>query len=487
MTDDLSELLRTLTVAQLKSVAEKHGIDITSCRGKKNYVSTIAEAGLSMEQVQDAVGAAASGKEKAAREMDEIGKDLKGIAEKASGSKDVPEGENMNIERSIDQALLLRPLFFEVDSATEHAWNQMILGDFAEALTLNRNSRSQVIERLSTFHLYSTALSIRASETLLRQMTGLETRVTAEIKTALAEAKMAFMNGPPKRRETTLEELEDLTMKALEAVLGKSVEAEKELREMLQDYASFGAHVKGSQELLEIAVQAKSSSDIEQYTKLIEQARAQASRAKDVRMKEMDGTFEQVKTAIDVAKEAGADTSEGEAQFKDAKKAFKNSEFVRAMELLASVEQAVDTAHLARVRQDTEVEAKEIAQITSSLQEAEPDLEEAAMYGMDVREGLLFVRNTKTALQHRDVVSAAKFSRKVRKLTKSMEKDLEKLREQHASGDESEGGAERSPPEQKKAQKPAETSAREGHESNPGGPSPAQPKKEKKWRGFLKK
>jgi hypothetical protein len=283
MTDDLPESLRALTVTQLKSVAEAYGIDITSCRSKKSYITKVAEADLSDEQLREALAAVASEKERAAREMDEIGLDLKGIAEKPSGSKDVPENENINIERSIDQALLLRPLFFEVDTATEQAWNRMILGDFAEALTLNRNSRSQVIERLSTFHLYSTALSIRASETLLRQMTGLEVKASAEIKTALAEAKMAFMNGPPKRRETTLEELEDLTVKGLEVVLNKSLETEKELRQMIEEYASFGAHVKGSSELLEIAVQAKSSSDIEQYTKLIEQARAQAQRAKETR------------------------------------------------------------------------------------------------------------------------------------------------------------------------------------------------------------
>ncbi|HIH00843.1 TPA: hypothetical protein HA259_01955 [Thermoplasmata archaeon] len=477
MTDDLSRMLKALTVAELKSVAEKTGIDVSSCRNKKSYIAALAGAGLTEQQVKSALGAEAEKKGKQAEEMTEIENDLKEISEKTDGPKEVPEDENVAIERSIDQALLLRPLFFEVDTATEQAWDRMILGDFAEAIALNRNSRSEVIDRLSTFHLYSTALSIRASETMLRQMKDLDHKAISQIKTALAEAKLAFMHGPPKRRETTLEELENLISKALRAFIEKSGQAEKDLREALEEYASFGVHVKGPHELLEIAVQAKNSHDVEQYASLIDQARSQAIRAKEARVREIEGTFENVRTAIDAAREAGVDTSQGEAQFDDARKAYRESDFVRATQLLAAIEQAVDGAHLQKVRLDRDVEAKEIAQITSSIQEDEPDLEEAALYGMDVREGLVFVRSTKTALQHRDVVTAAKYSRKVRKLTKSMEKDLEKLRKEHTTKTKVDDG------QAEPNTVPAEGKA----DAPPGGQPPVRTRKEKKWKGLLKK
>ena len=477
MTDDLSGMLKALTVAELKSVAEKTRVDVSSCRNKKSYIATLTDAGLTKEQVKSALATEAEEKGRQTEEMTEIGNDLKEISEKTGESRDIPEDENVAIERSIDQALLLRPLFFEVDTATEQAWDRMILGDFAEAITLNRNSRSQVIDRLSTFHLYSTALSIRASETMLRQMKDLNPKATSQIKTALAEAKLAFMHGPPKRRETTLEELENLISKALTAYNERSEQAEKDLRQALEEYAAFGVHVKGPHELLEIAVQAKNSHDIEQYASLIDQARSQAIRAKEARVREIEGNFENVRTAIDAAREAGVDTSQGEAQFDDARKAYRKSDFVRATQLLSAVEQAVDGAHLQKVRLDRDVEAREIAQITSSIQEDEPDLEEAAMYGMDVREGLVFVRSTKTALQHRDVVAAAKYSRKVRKLTKSMEKDLEKLRKEHADKTKVKEGS-------------ADSSAvvAEDKASAPARDQPAaRTVKEKKWKGLLKR
>jgi tetratricopeptide (TPR) repeat protein len=475
MTDDLPRLLKTMTIAELKSVAKESSVDVSSCRNKKSYINAIISAGVTEEQVKSALGAGAEKREEEAKEMEEIERDLKDISEKPSEPKELPEGEDVVIERSVDQALMLRPLFFEVDTATEQAWDRMILGDFSEAISLNRESRSQVIDRLSNFHLYSTALSIRASETLLRQMKGIDVKTSSEIKTALAEAKKAFMHGPPKRRETTLEELESLIMKALKAHLEKSEQAEEELRRALEEYASFGTHVNGPNEILEIAVQAKNSFDVEQYVGLLGQAKAQADRARAARMKEIEDAFEHVRMAIDAAREAGVDTSEGEARYNDARTAFNDSNFVRAMQLLAGIEQAVDNAHLQRVRQDRDTEAKEIAQITSSIQEAEPDLEEAALYGMDVREGLLFVRTTKTALQQRDVVTAAKFSRRVRKLTKSMEKDLGRLRERHLMAK----GVTEAPGDGAKNVEPTVKPAGQQAEATNG--------KEKKWKGLLNK
>lgn len=428
MKEDLRRVLKTLTVAQLKSVAGEQGIDVSSCTNKKSHVNALLASTLTEEDVKTTLDRIASRGANTSEEMKAIHEDLEQISAKPSEPKGVSDVEGMDIERSIDQALLLRPLFFEIDSATEHAWNKMILGDFSEALRLNMQSRNQVIERLSTFHLYSTALSLRAAETLMWEMKGMEGVVASELKTALAEAKEAFMNGPPKRREESLEEVEAMIAKAVEAFMEKSAKAEGELRRMLEEYASFGVRVEGATEMLEIAVNAKSSKDYGQYSTLVGKARVLADTGKDVRMKEFESAFEQVRSAIDAAKEAGVDTKDDEAQFRDARKAFKESDFKKAMELLAAVEQAADSAHLQKVREDGNAEEREMEQIATSMRKEGPHLEEAAMYGIDVQEGLLFVRQARTALEQRDVVGAAKYSRRVRKLTKSMEKDIKRLR-----------------------------------------------------------
>jgi hypothetical protein len=438
MQDDLRRFLKTLTVGQLKSVAEEHSIDVSSCSNKKSYIQVLAASDLTKEAIEATLAGDADAK--AAVEMESIHRDLEDIAEKRSQPMDVPASESVDIERSIDKALLLRPLFFEIDTASEHAWNRMILGDFSEALRLNMESRAQMIERLSTFHLYSTALSIRAAETLMWEMKGMDAAIASGMKTALAEAKEAFMNGPPKRRETTLEEVEVLTSKAVDAFLTKCSEAETELRGMLEEYASFGVQTHGATELLDIAVCAKSQKDFGQYSTLLEEVNTLADRAKDDRMKQFESAFEQVRNAIDAAKEAGVDTKDDEAQFKDARKAFKDSDFKRAMDLLAAVEQAADRAHLEKVSADGEAEAREIKEITSSMRKTTPDLEEAAMYGLDVQQGLIFVRQAETALEQRNVVEAAKYSRRVRKLANSMEKDIRRIRAERGIVTHVEGG-----------------------------------------------
>ncbi|HUV60870.1 MAG TPA: hypothetical protein VMW71_01700 [Thermoplasmata archaeon] len=438
MQDDLLRFLKTLTVGQLKSVAQEHGIDISSCGNKKSCIQVLAASDLTKETIEASLAVDADAE--AAVEMDSIHRDLEDIAEKRAEPMDVSESESADIERSIDKALLLRPLFFEIDSASEHAWNKMILGDFSEALRLNMESRAQMIERLSTFHLYSTALSIRAAETLMWEMKGIDTGIASGLKTALAEAKEAFMNGPPKRRETTLEEIEALTSKAVDAFLTKCSEAETELRTMLDEYASFGVHTHGATELLEIAICAKCQKDFGQYSTLLEEVNTLADRAKGDRMKQVERAFEQVRNAIDAAKEAGVDTKDDEAQFNHARKAFKDSDFKGAMALLAAVEQAADRAHLEKVRADGDAEIREIQEITSSMRKTAPDLEEAAMYGLDVQQGLLFVSQAETALEQRDVVEAAKYSRRVRKLANSMEKDIRRLRAERGIVKHVEGG-----------------------------------------------
>ena len=434
MANDLRQFLKTLTIADLKSVAVRYDVDTTSCRKKSSYVDVLADADLTEEKVRTALEGPDAEADAEQVEMRHIATDLEDISKRGSVPGDVPKDDDVDIERAVDKALLQRPVFFEIDSSTERAWNRMILGEFADAIKLNMESRAQVLDRLGAFHIYSAALSMRAAETLLSDMKDFDKKTASDLRTALAEAKKAFVNGPVKRRESAIEEIESLTLKYVDAFVGKSKEAEVELRKMLDEYASFGVHVQGPNELLELAVQAKDSFDMGQYTHLLDEAEAQAIRAKETRVREIEGSFEVVKTTIDVAKEAGVDTKEGETQFKDAKKAFKENEFRRTAELLASIEQAVDMAHLDRVRSSKEAEASEIAKITSDLQEAEPDLEEAAMYGMDVQEGLLFVRNTKTALQQKDVVTAAKLSRRVRKLAKNVEKDLVRARAEKAAG-----------------------------------------------------
>ncbi len=427
MADEIPPILSTLTISKLKAVAAAHGIDLSSCKYKKDYVSRIAASGLTEETIRSTLEGSSS-PASADQEMDVISDELHEIADRPSDVKDLPSAQSEEVERGIDQALLMKPSFFEIDSDNERAWNRMLMGDFPEAIQLNKEAREKIISRLSVFHVYSAALSIRAAETLLASIANAHGgEWDPNVKTALAEAKKAFIEGPPKRREETLAEIELISRTAYEAFIEKMADSEVELKHILSDYSNFGVHTHEPHRLLDIAGQAKQSFNLLEYSKLVQEARSHAERAKQVRVRAIDDQFEDVRTAIEAARDAGVDVSADEKDLKKARKAFESSEFRRATELLSAIELAVDAAHSKRVKEQ-KVAVREISEISESLAMSEPELEEAAMYGMDVQEGLLFVRDTKQALDEKDIVTASKLSRKVRRLTKSMEKELEQKR-----------------------------------------------------------
>jgi hypothetical protein len=433
MTDGPNKHLTDLTVPKLKKVAEQYSVDVSTCRLKKDYVEALTKTGVTEEQVSatfpkaDEKPAEALREQEAVAEVRSMGTELKEIAERPAKIGDIPAEDEETIERDIDQALMMKPSFFDIDSENQRAWDKMILGDFYEALRLNREGRNRVLACFSAYQIYSTALSIRASDTLLSKIATEKGSLDSALKTALAAAKLAFIDGHPKRREEALEELEALTSKAYDSFLNSTDRAEKELRKLLDDYESFGVRTEEPRRLLEIAAQAKSAANLEEYSELLDKAREHAERAKDVRAGEIDRSFHMVKAAVAEAKEAGADTKQHEDDLHEARKAFEGSAFKRASELLASIERAADQEHIEQLR-NSEVEARQMSRISSTVVTLEPDLMEASNYGMDVQEGLLFVSNTRAALARKDIVAAAKYARRLSEVAEPMREDLDKAR-----------------------------------------------------------
>jgi hypothetical protein len=429
MPDDAPRHLESLTIGRLKSVAERYGVDVGSCKHKKDFVSKLAAAGITEEQVADVTEDQGTPRT-AGTPDDELQKDIESIAEKRAGRKVLPAKEDEDVERNIDRVLLQRPSFFEIDSAVQVAWNHMIMADYHDALLVNSETRSRMLDRFSSFQVFSAALSIRAAESLLSSLGEAQGKTDSALKTALAEAKRAFVEGAPRRREETLEELERLTSKAYEAFFEGSTKAESELRTMILDYESFGAHTQEARRLLQIAEQARQSFNVAEYAKRLGDAKQAAENAKSSRTTDIHKSFGIVRSAMLEAKDVGAMLSVGENDLAEAKKAFDDQAFKRAVDLLGSIERAADQAHSEKIR-DREVRERQTARVSNTLAGLESALQEARAYGMDVDEGLLFVSSAKRSLADRDLVRAAKLTRHLKDGSKDVEKELDKRRIEH--------------------------------------------------------
>ncbi|MGD9962912.1 MAG: hypothetical protein AB7S97_03325 [Thermoplasmata archaeon] len=401
-------------------------MDVSACKQKKDLVARLAAASITEAQVAEALraDASASGKEAG---VEEIKRDIEEIAAKSDKGRVLPSNEDEEVERNIDRVLLSRPSFFEIDSRVESAWNHMIMANYLEAMKTNSEARSRMLDRFSSFQIFSCALSIRAAESIITSLGEAKGKVDPRIKTALAEAKRAFVDGNPKHREQTLEELENLTSKAYEAFFEGSTVAEGELRAMLLDYESFGAQTQEPRRLLEIAEQARQSFNVTEYARLLEDARRGAARAKEARTSEIEEHFGIVRSAVDEALELGAVLAVGDKELTEAKQAFDEQAFKKSVELLASVESVADRAHLEKIK-DMDVRQRHSARVSEDIAGLEKTLQEAASYGMDVQDGLLFVSRARRAFSERDLVTAAKLTRHLKDKSAPMTKELDRER-----------------------------------------------------------
>jgi len=428
MTQDPSHFLNELPIWKLKVIAKQFSIDTSECRYKRDYVNTIKSKNLTESQVRAALASAK--KEDAGAQSDTevraIGRELEEIAAKPPEPAELPENEQKTVERHVDEALTMKPTFFEVDSTTEQALNRMIVGDYNQAIRINREARMKCLSSFSTFQVYSAAVSIRAAEELLSKMPADRGIVDPNLRTALAAAKRAFINGTPRQREETLENLEELASKAFTAFISGTEKEEAELRELLADYESFGTRTEEPRRYLEIAAGAKGAFEIAQYSTILAEARKQAELAKEIRVKEIENAFNLVKASAAEAKDAGAQVPSAEVDLVEARRAYDDGQFKKAIELLASVERATDAAHLQQIKVHRELETRQLERAKAALITFEPILREAAGQGIDVQEPSSLTLMIRGALSAKDPVAAAKLSRRLSELTQAVELELDR-------------------------------------------------------------
>lgn len=430
MSDEPPRYLESLTVAKLRAVAKHHVVDVSACRHKKDLVGALLARGVTEAQVAEALADGASpggGAPGDRRTADDVKADIQAIADRPSQARVLPAEADKDVERNIDLALLVRPSFFEIDSQTELAWDHMIMADYHDALKVNAEARSRMLDRFSSFQVFSCALSIRAAESILANLEDARNDADPALRTALAEAKRAFIDGSPRHREETLGELERLASKAFEAFFEGSTRAEAELREMLSEYESFGAQTSEPRMLLEVAGQARQAFNVGEYAKILEEAKGAALRAKETRRKDIQDAFGLVRSAVSEAREVGAVLSVGEKDLEEARAAFDSEAFKRAVDLLASIERAADLAHIERIK-DGSVRERQVSRVNETIAALERTIQEAASYGMDVDEGLLFVSRARTALASRDVVNAAKITRHLKDRSEPVTNELYRKR-----------------------------------------------------------
>ena len=430
MPDDSTSFLNDLPIWKLKLVAAEYRIDISNCRYKRDYVEKIRSKKITQAQAREAIAKAKKGgpeRKDDGGQADRIERELELIAAKPVEVLELPEAEEKTIEKNIDEALTIRPSFFDIDSTAQSAYNRMIVGDFYQALKTNRDARLKSLEMISNFEVYSSAVSIRAADELLTRLHE-KMKMDPNLKTALAAAKKSFVAGSPRLREQALESLETLACKTYEAAMSEGDQTSEELKALLTDYESFGTRTEEARKYLDIAAQAKQAFDAKEYKKLVRNAKQSAEVAREFRRKEIENAFDLVKASAAEAKQIGAPIDKAETALAEAKTAFDDGWLKRSLELLADAEKSIDSAHLEAIRRNRDLEASQTKKVSGAVRRYEPAISEAMSYGIDVDEAATHLGSTKAALLKNDIVAAAKFSRRLDDVMIPVEKELDHFR-----------------------------------------------------------
>lgn len=421
--------MNDLPIWKLKIVADEYKIDVSACKYKRDFIEKIRAKRLTESQVREALSRARNGAANGdTAEVRAIGADIKEILEKPLEPTELPQDDEKAVERHIDEALTMKPSFFDVDSTTESALNRMILGDFGEAIRINREGRMKCLENFSTYQVYSAAVSIRAADELVSRIPDDKGRFDPTLRTAIAAAKKTFIAGSPRQREEALENLETLAEKSYQTFLRNSGQQEAELRVLLADYESFGTRTEEARKFLAIAESAKQSFNYGEYAKRVKDARSWAEEAKTARVAEIEDTIPLVNAAAKEAKEVGVDTGPAESDLAEARNALEKGAFKRATDLLAAIERTVDAAHLEQIKRQRDLEARQLEKAYETLSRREPEVIEAASYGMDVRRQMRHITDAKRALERKDAVNAVKHTRVLKETSAGMEKELDNKR-----------------------------------------------------------
>jgi len=464
-------------VEKLRELAQRHSIDVSKCRRKRDYVEAIraskavtwadvstlapqqvtaakpeAEAAgppparpevprdrsreieESLEKLGRSLGARAPpGPAAAAEEERPIREELEGIIADVAKGQELPKELSAEVDNHLNLALQSRMSFFGIDAAAEAAWGKYTLGQYYQALSTNREAREKALDAHTHLEAASAALAIRAAEGLLTQVVQAGGRVDGRTQAALVAAKHAFHEGPALRRAEAITTLERLALASFDALMDETGGGLGELQQLVASVEVYGGRVQEARHFLGLAEQARAAGNLQDFGRFAAEARRLADRASEARVTEIKYSVPRVQAAVEEAKSLGVHVVEQERELEAARRAVEEGRWAEANQLLAKIEVEADEGHRRQIQRAAELEERQLQKTALTLHRLDPLIGEARGYGLDVAELLHYANHARAALQRRDYVNASKFVRRAEELVHALEPKIEEERKRRTA------------------------------------------------------
>ncbi len=438
MAADTKQQLSSLSPDRLQELADSNHIDLTWCLTKEDVVELLIEKGVTPKpQSLEALLAEAKLKDLRAlaarhdvdvsklrkkREIaaalvtspaaqaiyDEVRADLEALPPSAA-----PKGPSLdNAEADL---LLYGSKNAEVDfgraeDLLDQARMRFEERNFERAIAAAEEAGQLARTNSDGLQRSAWAYAILACQRLIEDC-GKAGREVDDAADLLKRVKEAFRTNDLAAHPEGLAELEEVSRNLYSQEIQRARQEIYRVQEAIARVADTGANVAASDETLNRARDALRRNDHLQAILLAGEAEAAAQETLLARQKEIVASIPLTAAMVNEARNVGADVAEAERWLEKARVAVTDHEYVLAAELVKRAERAAMQSQHHQIEKAMELRRRQVEKAQLIIEEAQPLVDEADDFGLDVTAARTLLRQARDVLAKGDYVNGTIFAK----------------------------------------------------------------------------
>jgi len=404
--EDMREALSSFKVSELKKMAKKYGIDISSCRKKADYLdvlSTRENLQLLLEEVD--FREKERDLERIKGELIEVGV---GIEETMEEVEALPSMREEVADKMLIEARNIDVEFNDIEDLVDYARMRYEEENFDKSLELSGEAIVKAKGKLEDLMRLALAYQIMSNEKLIERLRG-SGRDFSKAVAILMQSKEAYRDG---HLDEDVELMHDLanTMKELYSEDAKKIKDTLYIMEgFVSEIANLGADLTVARDLLQRAREANRRHDSFESARLMKRAKAVATKAKQKRIEEIRQMIPKTNNLIEEAKHLGADVGDAEKMLMQAQIALDNDDYILCAELAGRAKARASEVQHYQIQKAMDIRGEQMQDARGRVERMVSVLAEADMYGLDISKAKRLLYVAKETIREEDFVRMTRY------------------------------------------------------------------------------
>ncbi len=428
--------LKPRTVSELKALAKDLSINLGGKKKKVDVIEVIYSS-LTSETLPTLLGAEPSEEtlEEIGEELVDIEKDVEVVMDAVEKIPSADMADIYVIDKKLADIINLSVDYSNVGSLLDVGRVKFMDRRYVESMGMLDEAIKASKEFFDEYQDVTYAFMIMAAEKVLDECREAESN-DEKAADALIDAKRAFSKGGARRAEAT-ELLNDVASRVYKEEIELLEDLMNKRESMIKAMKVQGVDIFNAERYLHRAKEVFLVGDLRECSTYLEKSESIAGESKDSWIKEIEEDVPRVEGIIKQATEFGAETSEAEKHLNHAKTALENGDYSLCSELTKLAERKALEGQQGQIQKAALLEKEKLGDAQKILATISPLVQEAKLYGLNVREVDNSVNSSMAALQNNDYVNALTYARQAENQAKYILTKVEAEREKIlASGEE---------------------------------------------------